>query len=166
MKSLITAVRNPRLLATVVLLAAFFGMSNIAQAQPNLNFKRVTVNWPTIELYFSVGCNGNPAYNMAKQDFKIFENGVEVKDFTLWCPDPLVRCAISVSLVFDASGSMSGSGNAGAKLAGHAFVDLMDGVLDEAAVVWFNPNGDRVSADDDDQADAALGRGCITRQAA
>ena len=108
------------------------------QAQPNLTFKRVTVNWPTVELYFSVGCNGNPSYNLAKQDFRIYENGVEVKDFTLWCPDPTVRCAISVALVFDASGSMSGSPNAGAKIAGQAFVDLMDGVIDEATVIHFN----------------------------
>jgi hypothetical protein len=43
-----------------------------------------------------------------------------------------------VSLVFDASGSMAGSGNAGAKAAGNAFVDLMDGTDDEAAVIWFN----------------------------
>jgi hypothetical protein len=106
-------------------------------AQPNLTFKRVTVNWPTIELYFSVGCDGNPAYNMTKQDFRIYENGMEVKDFTLWCPDPTLRCATSVALVFDASGSMMGSGQAGAKQAGHAFVDLMDGVIDEAAVLWF-----------------------------
>ncbi|MBN1447030.1 MAG: VWA domain-containing protein [Bacteroidetes bacterium] len=108
-----------------------------AQAQPNLNFKRITVNWPTIELYFVVGCNGQPAYNMAKQDFRIFENGVEVPDFTLWCPDPTVRCPISVSLVFDASGSMSGAGNAGAKAGGRAFVDKMDGQIDEAAIIWF-----------------------------
>ena len=106
-------------------------------AQPNLTFRRVTVNWPTVELYFSVGCDGNPAFNMSKQDFRIYENGVEVKDFTLWCPDPTIPCAISVSLVFDASGSMSGSGNAGAKQAGHAFIDLMDGVIDEATVIWF-----------------------------
>jgi len=137
MKSLVTAVQNLRVWSIVLLLVAFFGSSQIVEAQPNLNLKRITVNWPTIEMYFSVGCNGNPAYNMAKQDFKIFENGVEVKEFTLWCPDPTIRCAISVALVFDASGSMGGSGNAGAKLAGHAFVDLMDGVLDEAAVIWF-----------------------------
>ena len=124
-----------------VSIIALFGvllLGNALQAQPNLNFKRVTVNWPTIELYMAVGCNGNPAYNMAQQDFRIFENGVEVKDFTLSCPDPTVRCAISVALVYDASGSMQGSGNAGAKQAGRAFVDLMDGVRDEATLIYFN----------------------------
>lgn len=109
-----------------------------AMAQPNLNFKRVTVNWPTIELYFAVSCNGNFAFNLSKQDFRLYENGVEIKDFTLWCPDPNVRCAISVALVFDASLSMQGAPIAGAKQAGHTFIDLMDGVLDEATVIGFN----------------------------
>ena len=109
-----------------------------ATAQPTLNFNRITVNWPTVELYLSAGCNGNPAYNMAKQDFRIFEDGVEVRDFTLWCPDPTMRCAISAALVFDASGSMSGTWNAGVKAGGRAFVDQMDGQIDEAAVIWFN----------------------------
>ena len=75
---------------------------------------------------------------MTKQDFRILENGVEVKDFTLWCPDPAIRCAISVSLVFDASLSMNGSGMAGARQAGHAFIDLMDGAVDEACILGFN----------------------------
>ena len=46
-----TAVRKLRVLWILAFLAAFLGMSDMAQAQPNLNFKRVTVNWPTIELY-------------------------------------------------------------------------------------------------------------------
>ncbi len=125
--------RVAALLIVICLAAPLAGL----QAQPNLTFKRVSVNWPTIELYFSVGCGGNPAYNMSNQDFRIFENGVEVKGFTLSCPDPATPCPISVSLVLDASGSMMGTGNAGAKQAGHAFVDLMDGQIDEASVIWF-----------------------------
>ena len=108
------------------------------EAQPNLNFKRITVNWPTVALYFSVGCNGAPAYNMTKSDFTIVENGVPVPDFTLWCPDPSIKCAISMALVFDASGSMQGQGNTSAKAAGRAFIDEMDGVIDEATIIWFN----------------------------
>lgn len=108
-----------------------------AFAQPNLNFKRVTVNWPTVELYFSVGCNGSPAYTMTKSDFRIEEDGVAVPDFTLWCPAPNTTYPISATLVFDASGSMMGSGNAGAKAGGRAFVDKMDGQVDEASVIWF-----------------------------
>ncbi|PLX32598.1 MAG: hypothetical protein C0600_02045 [Ignavibacteria bacterium] len=106
-----------------------------APAQPMLNFKRVIVNWPTIELYFSVGCNGNPAYNMTKQDFRITESGEEIRDFTLWCPDPYVRCVCSLSIVADVSGSMRGTALEGAKTHIRTFIDLLDGVLDEATVI-------------------------------
>ena len=109
-----------------------------ASAQPQLNFKRIVNNWPKIELYFSTVCNGSPTYFTDKKNFKVYESGIEVSDFDLWCPDPTLLCPISISLVFDASGSMAGSGNAGAKAAGNAFIDLMDGVDDEAAVIWFN----------------------------
>ena len=132
--------RFSRRLLLLSLTCLFFtlGAAPRAEAQPNLNFKRVTVNWPTIELYFAVSCNGSLAFNLSKQDFRLYENGVEIKDFTLWCPDPNVRCAISVALVFDASLSMQGAPIAGAKQAGHTFINLMDGVLDEATVIGFN----------------------------
>ncbi len=121
-----------------ILLGLIAMLGSTAYSQPSLNFKRVTKNWPTIELYFTVECNGNPAHNMAKQDFRIFEQGVEVKGFTLWCPDPTVRCAMSAAIVIDASGSMGGAGNAAAKAFGRAFVDLMDGQIDEAAVLYYS----------------------------
>ena len=130
-----------RLIATWgSLLGLFCLLGTVASAQPNINFKRIVVYGSTVELYFGVGCNGNPAYNMTKNDFRIFEDSALVRDFNLWCPDPTVRCAISTALVFDASGSMSGSGNAGAKAAGRTFVDAMDGHIDEAAVLSFNTN--------------------------
>ncbi|MFZ1729087.1 MAG: VWA domain-containing protein [Bacteroidota bacterium] len=141
MRSAFSNARRFTVLTVSFLLMALIFAGNL-QAQPNLNFKRATVNWPTVELYFSVDCNGAQARNMTKQDFRILEDGVEVPDFTLWCPDTSIICGISVSLVFDASGSMMGAGNAGAKLGGHAFVDLMDGVVDEAAIIFFS---DRVT---------------------
>jgi hypothetical protein len=107
-------------------------------AQPQLNFKRIINNWPTIELYFITSCNGQRAFFTDKRDFKVMENGIEIRDIELWCPDPTAHCSISVSLVFDASDNMMGKGNAGAKAAGNAFVDLMDGTVDEATVVWFD----------------------------
>ncbi len=112
--------------------------AQISVAQPALDFKRAVVNWPTIELYLTVECNGNLAYDMTEQDFRIVENGAVIPDFTLSCPDIQNPRAMSVSLVFDVSGSMGGTGNAGAKVAGHAFVDLMNGVTDEATIVAFN----------------------------
>ena len=127
----------PRTSRSLALLAVLLLSAATATAQPQLNFKRIVNNWPTVELYFAVACNGQSAYFTDKSHFKVYENDIEVGNFTLWCPDVTSRCAISVSLVFDASGSMAGSGNAGAIAAGNAFVDLMDGVADEAAIVWF-----------------------------
>jgi hypothetical protein len=105
-------------------------------AQPQLNFKRVINNWPTIELYFMVGCNGSPAYFTDKRYFKVVENGDEIGEFELWCPDLSYHCSISVALVLDAGNGMKGAGNVYEKAAGRAFVDLMDGVNDEAVVIW------------------------------
>lgn len=109
-------------------------------AQPVLTVKRIVNNWPRIDLFFTVGCNGLAQYTLPKESFSIFENGIPVTDFTISCPDPSVRCPSSVSLVFDASGSMSGSGNAGAIQAGQAYVAAMDAGVDEAAVLYFGSN--------------------------
>jgi hypothetical protein len=123
----------------LVVFTLTFLLGFTVQAQPpNLNLKRVTVNWPSIELYFSVGCNGNPAYDMKAENFRVQDNGQDIASFTLDCPDPTRRCAISAALVFDGSGSMTGIDLQNAKDAGKAFVDLMDGVADEAAVISFN----------------------------
>jgi hypothetical protein len=128
--------RLAQIAGLLILIAA--ALPRDAASQPVLNFKRAIVNWPTIELYFSSGCNGVPAYFTDKQYFRVVENGVEVRDFTLWCPDPTARAQISVALAFDAGGVMYGDANTGAKAAGNAFVDMMDGVTDEASVLWFN----------------------------
>jgi len=113
----------------------------VVHAQPLLNFDRLTVNWPRIELYCTIACDGKPVYNVTNDNFRIFENNVEVEAFTLWCPDPTAQYAISVALVCDVSGSM-GYGNptplSGLKAAGHAFVDMMDGYTDEATLIMFN----------------------------
>jgi Mg-chelatase subunit ChlD len=118
---------------------AFLGtllfLSIAATAQPNLTFKRITVNWPTIEVYFAVGCEGAPAYHMAKQDFRIRENGEEVKDFTLWCTDPRQRAANAVSLVVDVSGSMRGEALNVAKHFIEAWSKIMEPGMDQAALI-------------------------------
>lgn len=123
-----------RLLTVVVLLLPLAA----ATAQPDLNFKRIRLDWPYVELYFSVGCNGVKNYSLNKSDVRLFEDGRELTDFGLWCPDPSSRCPITVGLVFDASDSMTGEGSAGAKDGGAAFIGNMDHVVDEACVIHFN----------------------------
>lgn len=125
--------RRFSLILSAALLAVLLPLA--VSAQPLLNFKRVTVNWPTIELYMAAGCDGEAAYSMTKDNFRILENGVEVPSFTLWCPDPSIRCHASIVLVADVSASMRGSGLAGMKMGLTAFADLMDGKWDEAAIV-------------------------------
>ncbi|MDH7516291.1 MAG: VWA domain-containing protein, partial [Bacteroidota bacterium] len=125
---------------TILLTAACLSLAVAAsalQAQPVINFKRIANIWPMIDLYFSVECSGTPVHSLGKQAVRVAENDLPIDDFTLHCPDPSVHCPVSTALVFDASGSMAGAGNSGAKAAGHAFIDLMDGMSDEAAVLWF-----------------------------
>ncbi|MBR9974500.1 MAG: VWA domain-containing protein [Bacteroidetes bacterium] len=124
-------------IAVSVLLCVLL-MPVAAQAQPDLNFKRVRLAWPNVEVYFSVGCNGIKNYQLKPSDVRLYEDGHEITDFGLWCPDPGSRCPISVGLVFDASDSMKGEGSEGAKHGGMTFIGNMDDVIDEASVIHFN----------------------------
>ncbi|MBN1448097.1 MAG: VWA domain-containing protein [Bacteroidetes bacterium] len=109
-------------------------------AQPDLNFKRIRLNWPLVEVYLSVGCDGIKNYFLQRSDIRISEDDRELDDIGIWCPDPTSRCPITVSLVFDASDSMVGEGNAGAKSGGYQFIGQMDNVIDEGCVIFFNHN--------------------------
>ena len=127
----------------LLLLAPLYGVI----AQPSLNFKRVTVNWPTIEVYFNVDCGGEPFTNLTKDNFRITENGVDVGDFTLWCPDTRgIRCAVSLGLVLDASGSMGGAAGLEASAIAGYLIDLLGEPYDEAALVIAGANA-QVAAD-------------------
>ncbi|MBR9977488.1 MAG: VWA domain-containing protein, partial [Bacteroidetes bacterium] len=122
----------PVLLLLLTMLSGMKGM-----AQPQLNIKSIQTDWPIVELYFTVDCDGKRVYDIDRQDVRLLENGVEIDEFSVWCPDPHLVCAVSASLVFDASGSMGGSRQAAAKQAGHAFIDMMDGEYHEAAVIFY-----------------------------
>ena len=133
MHIIVTFPRRVAIQVAVFLLLA--GTLSPLLAQPMLTFKRVTVNWPTIELYFAAGCDGSPAYSMTKDNFRIRENGEDVEAFTLWCPDPSIRCAVSMAVVLDVSGSMSGAPFDRIRSGAHAMVDVFDGVIDEMTIV-------------------------------
>ncbi len=123
----------------LLLIAVLLCAVNVTLAQPSLTINRVVNNWPIIELDFNVTCNGQQQYGFDKSNINIVENGVLIDTpFTLICPPSNGRCAISVGLVFDVSGSMGGQNIAGAKAAGLKFIDNMDGTIDEAAITAFN----------------------------
>ncbi|MDT8323246.1 MAG: VWA domain-containing protein [Bacteroidota bacterium] len=107
-------------------------------AQPRLEVTRSVLLWPTVEVYFKAWCDSARSYDVAPQQLRLTEDGVERPPATVWCPDPRVRCAVSASLVMDAGGSMTGQGNAEMKGYGRALIDQFDGVLDEMSVIWFN----------------------------
>ncbi|MBR9977114.1 MAG: VWA domain-containing protein [Bacteroidetes bacterium] len=125
-----------RSLRMVMIMSLLCCMNLAVIAQPNLTVKRLYADWPDIRLHFSVVCDNELDYSVTRDDVTILENGKEIQDITVWCPDPSIRAAISASLVFDASGSMAGEKLDGAIAAGKAFVDEMDGTHDEATVIW------------------------------
>lgn len=122
---------------SVVFILAFLLVLR-ANAQPSLTIDRLTTTWPAVELEFTAKCNGQLVSGIAPSELTLTENGVPVTAFTLDCPPGLETCRSSVALLFDVSGSMDGSGIAGAKLAGHEYVDKMRSTFDEAAIVLFN----------------------------
>ncbi len=120
-----------------ILLALLFAQPLIAQ--PTLLFKRVEVQYPKIRLSYKVTCGGNFRNDIQPQNIEIYENGLLVKNATLWCP-PDPDCCVSVALVLDRSGSMAGERIQNVKNGALAFVAQMnpDGLpCDEAAVVSF-----------------------------
>lgn len=138
MKKVLATMRSPIFFAILVLMT--FGFMQDTIAQPTLDFRRIIVEWPTINLWFQVRCANDVRYDFTKGNFKVVENGVPIGEFELWCPDPNEHCCISVALVIDRSGSMSWgnpSGMEGAKAGSKAFVDAMDGGCDEATLISF-----------------------------
>jgi Mg-chelatase subunit ChlD len=123
----------------IVLLAGLLLLSCPLTAQTQLNFKRIINNWPTIELYYTTSCNGERSFILDKSKFRIEENGVEIKDFELWCPDPVERCPASLSLVIDAGAGMAGTADSAAREGARWFIQKMvnnGDHLDEASVTF------------------------------
>ncbi|MFZ1731532.1 MAG: VWA domain-containing protein [Bacteroidota bacterium] len=104
-------------------------------AQPLLELRDATTRGLDVRLSFVASCDGAQQFGLRKQDFRLIEDGKEIRDFTLSCP---AYVPISIALVLDASGSMAGNWNTAAKQSAHAFVDMMDGVVDEATITHFN----------------------------
>lgn len=110
-----------------------------AQDKALLTTARMQAGTNEVQFTLRIHCNGEPLYTLSPSQLQIAENGTPVEEFSIIeHASPTARYPISVALVMDASGSMTGAGNAEAKSAGHDFVDLMDGVLDEMTVLFFN----------------------------
>ena len=70
----------------------------------------------------SIRCDGETQFNLTRSQLAVTDNGQPVNDFSIIeSSSPMVHNPISAVLVFDASGSMSGSANAAAKIAGSSY---------------------------------------------
>lgn len=109
-----------------------------AQTETRITTIHAVQGNPSAQFTISVRCNGQPEYMLTNSQLVVTDNGKPVDDFRIVeSSSATARFPFSAVMVMDASGSMIGSGNAGAKLAGHAFVDFMDGMVDETSVIFF-----------------------------
>jgi hypothetical protein len=113
--------------------------SLMAQTEARITTMHMQQGNPAGQFTVAIRCNGESQFDLQKSQMVVTDNGMPVTDFDIIeSSSPVLRNLFSAVLVMDASGSMTGSGNAGAKAAGTAFVDFMDGSIDEAALLWFN----------------------------
>ncbi len=133
--------------AALLLLSIAIGIvypSTELRGQPYLAFGRIIVNWPEIRLNYIVRCGSDLRLDLTKANFRILEEGREIGDFEVRCPDPSRHCCLSVALAIDKSSGMrygSPSALSIAQSYAYAFIDAMDpdgSGCDEAAIVTFD----------------------------
>jgi hypothetical protein len=119
----------------------FFLLPLSTQAQVNFQIPSLDVIGTEVHVQCMVTRGGERIYPN-RNDFDVFIDGRRVvSDIVVNCRDSVTgRVPMSAALVFDASGSMIGAPNTAAKAGGRAFIDLMDGVADEATLLFFNAN--------------------------
>ncbi len=124
----------------VLLIAACLALlaTRPSTAQVSLVLDSVQLRWPNITASVSVECNGQPDFTMTSQDFLVRENGELMQPLSVDYTSVLAPSEYSVALVLDASGSTSGTWNAGIIAGAQAFVGEMDGVKDEACVIFYS----------------------------
>jgi len=131
--------RTPRRMSLIIFAVMLLPVCLAAQPEARITTISAVQGQSQSQLTLFIRCDSVVQYSLAENQFSLTDNGLPVEEFSIIeQASPTAQNPISAALVFDASGSMMGTGNAGAKAAGRAFVDLMDGTVDEAAVLWFN----------------------------
>jgi hypothetical protein len=106
-------------------------------AQLTLDLNSVTCTWPTVHGKLNATCNGKDTI-LGKSDIVIREGSRTVDTFALGTSYTEDRVRCSVAFVLDASTATAGSWNAAQKNAVLAYVDSMDGAIDEAAIISYS----------------------------
>jgi len=130
-----------KLRAHAAVLLLLFVVFTTGTAQQHIGINHLRSDSGRIHLTFTLSCDNTRLMNVDPTSLRIREDGLSVTEFTLRAP-AAARAPVCAILVFDASGSMGAEGVAGAKNAGHAFINMMDGMKDRAAIMWF---GDTVT---------------------
>ena len=122
------------------LLLLMLVLSSLAAAQPKLQLLSASgaAGDPWGSLSFQADCPPMERFHVSPQDLTLRENGREISNFDIVQCSGELRQLIGVALVLDGSVGMAGEKNSRAKSLAHAFIDLMDGVMDEATVTLFN----------------------------
>lgn len=128
-----------KLISLVFLATMLLPLGLTAQPEARITTISAVQDRTEAQLTLFLRCDTVVQYMLTEDQISLTDNGLPVEEFSIIeQASPSARNYISAALVFDVSGSMAGAGNAGAKVAGNAFVDLMDGSIDESAVLWFN----------------------------
>ena len=125
--------------ALLIIVLSLVTGSLFAQTQARLTTMHAVQGETQVAITLHILCDGQIQYTLSPDQMTITDNGEPVEEITISeNPSAVARKQFSAAIVMDASGSMSGAGNAGAKSAGSAFVQYMDGSIDEATVIFFN----------------------------
>jgi len=125
-----------------IAIIAFVAMILLAQGAepqigPQLDFHRITYERSHVELAFNIRCNGKKRFDVDEKQMLVFENENEISGYVLHCYNVPQRSAVSLAIVFDGSGSMGGVLNSAVINAGSRFISSLDGLSDEAMIMWF-----------------------------
>jgi VWFA-related protein len=127
-----------RISTIAVLMLLVMSTSIFAQTEARITTLNVVKGNTDALFTVAIRCNGESQYDLMRSQLVVTDNGMPVNDFDIIeSSSPAVRNPFSAVMVLDASGSMMGASNTAAITAGSAFVDFMDGAVDEAAIFWF-----------------------------
>jgi len=126
---------------SIIVLMGYSTTSVFAQQGINLVFDTVVTSaFPNVDAYLSINDeNGLPLRGITQDDVQVFEEGIEITDFTI-ANIQNIQSALSICLLIDTSGSMAYGTPAPLDDAVQAAVDFIGKLrpADEVGVISFN----------------------------
>ncbi|MBI5648237.1 MAG: T9SS type A sorting domain-containing protein [Ignavibacteriae bacterium] len=104
-------------------------------AQPKLRVMRIINNWPTIEVYIRSTCNGERIFPSNSKQFRISENGRDIRDFELWCPEPTTRDPLTCVILLDVDPRMDANAQRLMKQRARELISSLDLKRDNATIL-------------------------------